>query len=195
MVERLLTAELPGGSLGVLTAEVLHLPSLLPRLHHGTFKDQLSVLRNPNKVILEVVDCVFPPFDKAHLSDTNYRIRLRLRRISAFLPAASCGVSSGGPLCNATPFQFGESGAGSLCRRAVMCWRKSVNSTGRFSHLLPGPKMAAGSGQLTLTHWLAHKMGAGQVDYEWIHSTVKSSAAAILVSLFQPAPHSLMLLT
>lgn len=68
----------------------------LQTLRHGTFKDQLSVLRNPNKVILEVVDCVFPPLDKAHLSDTNYRIRLR--RISAFLPAASCGVSSGGPL-------------------------------------------------------------------------------------------------
>ena len=68
----------------------------LQTLRHGTFKDQLPILRNPNKVILEVIDCMFRPFDKAHLPDTKYQIRLR--RISAFLPPASCGVSSGVPL-------------------------------------------------------------------------------------------------
>ena len=35
--------------------------------------------------------------DIAHIARTNNK-SFRLRRISAFLPPASCGVSSGGPL-------------------------------------------------------------------------------------------------
>jgi len=35
--------------------------------------------------------------DRAHVARTNNK-SIRLRRISAFLPPASCGVSSGGPL-------------------------------------------------------------------------------------------------
>ena len=68
----------------------------LQTLRHKTFKDHPSILRNPNNVILEIVDSVFRTFDGTHLPDTNCHIRLR--RISAFLPPASCGVSSGAPL-------------------------------------------------------------------------------------------------
>ncbi len=62
-------------------------------LCHRACKDQPPILGYPDKVILEIVDCVFRSLHNTHLSDTNYRIRLR--RISAFLPPASCGVSSG----------------------------------------------------------------------------------------------------
>ncbi len=61
-----------------------------------TSQDELTVLGNPYKVVLEIVNSVFRAFDRAH---DSYRSGLiRLRRISAFLPAASCGVSSGGLL-------------------------------------------------------------------------------------------------
>jgi len=66
---------------------------LLQTLCYRTCQDELAVLGNPNKMVLEIVDSVFRTFDRTH---SSYRSGLiRLRRISAFLPAASCGVSSG----------------------------------------------------------------------------------------------------
>jgi len=72
------------------------LEDLLQTLSHRTFQNQFPVLRNPNKVVLEIVDCMLGSFDRAHLAYTNKQIRLQ--RISAFLPPASWGVSSGGSL-------------------------------------------------------------------------------------------------
>ena len=72
------------------------LKDLLQPFSNTTLQDQLAVLRNPNKVILEVVHRVPSSPNRAHLSHTNSFIRLR--RISAFLPPASWGVSTGGPL-------------------------------------------------------------------------------------------------
>jgi len=72
------------------------LKDLLQPLSNTTLQDQLAVLRSPNKVILEVVHCVPSSPNRAHLSHTNSFIRLR--RISTFLPPASWGVSTGGPL-------------------------------------------------------------------------------------------------
>jgi len=69
---------------------------LLQSFSNTTLQDQLPVLRSPNEVILEVVHCVPSSPNRAHLSHTNSFIRLR--RISASLPPASWGVSTGGPL-------------------------------------------------------------------------------------------------
>ena len=69
---------------------------LLQALSNRTFQNQFSVLRDPNKVVLEVVNRMLGSFDGAHSIYGNGRIRLR--RIPAFLPPASWGVSSGGSL-------------------------------------------------------------------------------------------------
>ena len=69
---------------------------LLQTLRYLTRQDELPILGNPNKVVLEIVYGMFRTFDRTH---SSYRSGLiRLRRISAFLPAASCGASSGGLL-------------------------------------------------------------------------------------------------
>ena len=72
------------------------LKDLLQPFSNTTLQDQLPVLRNPNKVIFEVVHCVPSLLNWTHLLHTNSMIRLR--RISASLPPASWGVSTGEPL-------------------------------------------------------------------------------------------------
>jgi len=72
------------------------LKDLLQPFSNVTLQDQLPVLRNPNKVVLEVVHCVPSSLNWTHLLHTNSLIRIR--RISAFLPPASWGVSTGEPL-------------------------------------------------------------------------------------------------
>jgi len=73
------------------------LENLLQALSHRTLQNQFTVLWNPNKVVLEVVHRVLGTLDRVHLPDTNSRIRLR--RISAFLPPESFSrVSSRGSL-------------------------------------------------------------------------------------------------
>ena len=69
---------------------------LLQAFCYRPCQDELAVLGNPNKMVLEIVDSVLRPFDRTHSSYHSELIRLR--RISTFLPAASCGVSSGGLL-------------------------------------------------------------------------------------------------
>jgi hypothetical protein len=65
-------------------------------LSYRALQDELAVFRDPHEVVLEVIDGVFGTFDGTHPVYSNGRIRLR--RISAFLPPASWGVSSGGSL-------------------------------------------------------------------------------------------------
>jgi len=72
------------------------LKDLLQPFSNATLQDQLPVLRNPNEVILEVVHRVPSSLNRTHLLHTNSLIRLQ--RISAFLPPASWGVSTGEPL-------------------------------------------------------------------------------------------------
>jgi len=67
-----------------------------PFFSNTTLQDQLPVLRNPNKVIFEVVHWVPSLLNWTHLLHTNNMIRLR--RISAFLSPASWGVYTGEPL-------------------------------------------------------------------------------------------------
>lgn len=65
-------------------------------LHNRTLENQFAIHRNSNKVIFEIVNRVFGRFDRTHMLYSNCIIRLR--RISSFLPTASCGVSRGDPL-------------------------------------------------------------------------------------------------
>ena len=70
------------------------LENILQAIPYRTLQNHFTVLRNPNKVVLEVVHRMLATLNRAHLPYTNSRIHLR--RISAFLPPASWGVSSGG---------------------------------------------------------------------------------------------------
>jgi hypothetical protein len=67
------------------------LENLLQTISHRTLQNQFAVLRNPDEVVLEVVHRVLGTLNRTHLPYTNSRIRLW--RISAFLPPASWGVS------------------------------------------------------------------------------------------------------
>ena len=69
------------------------LEKLLQSFSYTTLQDQLAVLRNPNKVILEVVYCVPSSPNRTQLVHTSSLIRLW--RISAFLSPACWGVSTG----------------------------------------------------------------------------------------------------
>jgi len=66
------------------------LKDLLQPFSNAILQDQLPIkLRNPNKVILEVINCVPSSPNRAHLPHTNSFICLR--RISAFLPQRAGG--------------------------------------------------------------------------------------------------------
>ncbi len=69
---------------------------LLQTFRYWTRQGRLPILGHPNEMVLEIINSVFRPFDQTHDSYRNGLIRLR--RISSFLPAASCRVSSGGLL-------------------------------------------------------------------------------------------------
>ena len=72
------------------------LEDFLQTLGYRSLQDELAVLGYPDEVILEIVDRMFGTIDSADRAYGNGIIRLR--RISAFLPPASCRVSSGGSL-------------------------------------------------------------------------------------------------
>ena len=63
--------------------------NLFQALSHRPFQDKLAVFRNPNKVVLQVINRMFGTFNRIHPAYGNGRIRLR--RISAFLPPAKLG--------------------------------------------------------------------------------------------------------
>lgn len=60
---------------------------LFQALSYLTFQRQFPVLPNPHEVIVKIVDRMLSSLDRAHLTYTNKRIRLR--RISAFLSPVS----------------------------------------------------------------------------------------------------------
>jgi len=72
------------------------LKHFLQSLSHLSLKNQFSILGNPNKMVLQIVNRMLSTLHSAHASYRNTTIRLR--RISTFLPPASWRVSSGGPL-------------------------------------------------------------------------------------------------